>query len=114
MSEDGQPAQARPLRVEAKYDGPEVTIIVQGDLDLGGVGDLLACVREALERLTRDRSVTIDAHGLTYVDSSGLAALLRARAAADEVAVPFGISEPSRELRRTAQVSGVADLLPDE
>jgi anti-anti-sigma factor len=69
---------------------------------------------EALERLTRDRSITIDAHGLTFIDSSGLAALLRARAAADEVAVPFGISEPSPELRRVAQVSGVVDLLPDE
>ena len=114
MSEDGEPSQARPLRVEAKYDGPEVTIIIEGELDVGGAGELLACVSEALERLTRDRSITIDAHGLTFIDSSGLAALLRARAAADEVAVPFGIGESSPELRRVAQVSGVADLLPDE
>jgi anti-sigma B factor antagonist len=105
-------SEAEPLRVEAKYDGPEATIIVEGDLDMQSAGELLACVSEALERLTRDRSITIDAHGLTFTDSSGLAALLRARAAAAEVAVAFRV-EPSPELRRVAEVSGVKDLLSD-
>jgi anti-anti-sigma factor len=106
-------SEAEPLRVEAKYDGPEATIIVEGDLDIRTAGELLACVSEALERLTRDRSITIDAHGLTFTDSSGLAALLRARAAAAEVAVAFRVSEPSPELRRVAEVSGVKGLLSD-
>jgi anti-anti-sigma factor len=114
MSEDTQRPQPGPLRVEAKYDGPEVTIIVEGDLDVNGAGELLACVSEALERLTRDRSITIDAHGLSHTDSSGLAALLRARASADEAAVAFRISEPSPVLRRLAEISGVDYLLPDE
>jgi anti-anti-sigma factor len=99
-------SEAEPLRVEAKYDGPEATIIVEGDLDIQSAGELLACVSEALERLTRDRSIT-------FTDSSGLAALLRARAAAAEVAVAFRVSEPSPELRRVAEVSGVKDLLSD-
>jgi anti-anti-sigma factor len=114
MADNVEHPQGEPLRVEAEYDGPEVTITVEGELDVTTAGDLLACVRDALERLTRDRSVTIDAHGLSYTDSSGLAALLRARAAADEVAVAFRISEPSRHLRHIAQVSGVENLLADE
>jgi anti-anti-sigma factor len=114
MAEDAQRSQPDPLRVEAKYDGPEVTIVVEGELDANGAGELLACVSEALERLTRDRSITIDARGLSYTDSSGLAALLRARAAADEVAVAFRISEPSPEFRRLAEISGVENLVPDE
>jgi anti-anti-sigma factor len=107
-------AERGSLRVEAKYDGAEVTIVVEGDLDVMTAGDLLACVSDALERLTRDRSITIDAHGLSYTDSSGLAALLRARAAADEVAVAFRISEPSPQLRHVTQGSGVENLLADE
>jgi anti-anti-sigma factor len=114
MSDDAQTPHAGPLRLEAKYDGPEVTITVEGDLDVSSAGELLACVSDALERLTRDRSITIDARGLSYTDSSGLAALLRARAAADELAVAFRISEPSPQLRRLAQTSGVENLLPDE
>jgi anti-anti-sigma factor len=85
----------------------------EGDLDIQSAGELLARVSEALERLTRDRSITIDAHGPNFTDSSGLAALLRARAAAAEVAVAFRVSEPSPELRRVADVSGVKDLLFD-
>jgi anti-sigma B factor antagonist len=115
MAEDPEEAhQAGLLHVEAKYDGPQVTIVVEGDLDVNGAGELLACVREALERLTRDRSITIDAHGLSYTDSSGLGALLRARAAADEVAVAFRISDASPDLRRLVELAGVEKLLPDE
>jgi anti-sigma B factor antagonist len=113
VREVGRMSDAEPLRVAAKYDGPEATIVVEGDLDIQSAGELLACVSEALERLTRDRSITIDAHGLTFTDSSGLAALLRARAAAAEVAVAFGVSESSPELRRVAEVSGVKDVLSD-
>lgn len=114
MAEDAQPPQSEPLRVEAKYDGPAVTIVVAGELDANGAGELLACVNEALERLTRDRSITIDVHGLSYTDSSGLAALLRGRAAADEIGVAFRISEPSPGLRRLVEISGVETLLPNE
>jgi anti-anti-sigma factor len=114
MSEDVEPSHAEPLRVEAKYDGPHVTIVVEGELDVSGARELQACVSEALERLTRDRSITIDVHGLTYADSSGLAGLLRARAASDDVAVEFRISEPSPALRRLIEMFGVPDLLSDE
>jgi anti-anti-sigma factor len=110
MSEDVDPS----LRVEADYDGPHVTIVVEGELDVSGATQLQACVSEALERLTWDRSITIDVRGLTYTDSSGLAGLLRARAASDEVAVAFRITEPSPALRRLIEMAGVANLLPDE
>jgi hypothetical protein len=49
---------------------------------------------------------------LSSVD--GLAALIRAREAADEAGVAFRVDEPSPPLRRTAEVHGVEDLLPDE
>jgi hypothetical protein len=65
MADNAEPHQVEPLRVEAKYDGPEVTITVEGELDVTTAGDLLASVRDALERLTQDRSVTIDPHGLS-------------------------------------------------
>jgi anti-anti-sigma factor len=110
MSEDVEPS----LRVEADYDGSHVTIVVEGELDVSGARQLQASVSEALERLTWDRSITIDVRGLTYTDSSGLAGLLRARAASDEVAVAFRISEPSPALRRLIEMAGVANLLPDE
>jgi anti-sigma B factor antagonist len=56
-------------------------------------------------------SITVEARGLTFIDSSGLAALIHAREAADEAGAPFQVSEPSSALRRIVEITGTVDLL---
>jgi anti-anti-sigma regulatory factor len=48
------------------------------------------------------------------VDSSGLAALLRARHAVTEAGVAFRFRRPSPALRRAVELSGFQALLADE
>jgi anti-anti-sigma factor len=48
---------------------------------------------------------------VTYVDSSGLRSLLLARAAADDAGVAFRIDDPSPELRRLIERTGLRPLL---
>lgn len=73
----------------------------------------MACVLKVLD--TKPRSVTVDAHGVTFADSSGLSALRRARGLAFVDHVDFRIRDPSPPLRRLVEVSGTSDLLlPDE
>jgi len=113
MPEDRNGPQPELLRVEATYEGAEATIWVAGELDVSTAGRFVACVRDALE--TQRRSIIIDAHALEFSDSSGLAALLRARGLAHDVGVAFRIDSPSPKLRRLVEVSGTEDfLLPDE
>lgn len=113
MPDDLQGLQPALLRVGATYEGAEATISVAGELDVSTAGRFVACVRDALE--TRRRSVTVDARALEFSDSSGLAALLRARGLAHDVGVAFRISSPSPKLRRLVELSGTEDyLLPDE
>jgi anti-sigma B factor antagonist len=69
-----------------------------------------AAVSEALG--TRPQSVTVEARGLTFVDSAGLQALTRTREAAGKAGVTFGVSNPSPALRRLVEVTGVEGLLP--
>lgn len=45
-------------------------IALQGEFDVTGADRFRSCVNEALE--THPRSLTVDAHGLTFIDSSGL------------------------------------------
>lgn len=112
MPDDLQGPQPELLRVEATYEGAEATITVAGELDVSTAGRFVACVRDALE--THGRSITVDARALEFSDSSGLAALLRARGLAHDVGVAFRISSPSPKLRRLVEVSGTQDyLLPD-
>jgi anti-sigma B factor antagonist len=92
--------------------GTETVIIIEGEFDLSGVPRFRACVREALE--THPGLITVDARALRFVDSTGLAALLRARAVADKAGVAFRLREPSPELRRIAEIAGIHYLLTDE
>jgi anti-anti-sigma factor len=111
LSDDVDPSLSDALYVEVNYDGA-ATIVVVGEFDMTGTARFWASVSEALA--THPPSITVEARGLTFIDSSGLAALLRAHEAADEAGVAFGIREPSPPLRRVAELHGVEDLLPDE
>jgi anti-sigma B factor antagonist len=105
--------RAELLRLEARYDADGAIITVEGELEETTAERFVACVLEALD--TKPRSVTVDAHGVTFTDSSGLSALLRARGLAFVDQVAFRISDPSPRLRRLVEVSGTKDLLlPDE
>jgi anti-sigma B factor antagonist len=73
----------------------------------------VACILEALD--TKPRSITVDAHGVTFADSTGLSALLRAHGLAFVDQVAFRLRDPSPRLRRLVEVSGAAELLlPNE
>jgi anti-anti-sigma regulatory factor len=51
---------------------------------------------------------------LTFVDASGLAALVRAHHVASEAGVAFRVSDASPTLRQVAEDAGFQSLLPDE
>jgi anti-anti-sigma factor len=110
MSDQGEPLPGDVLYVEVKYHGTEATIILVGEFDMTGTEPFWGTVDEILA--TRPESVVVEARGLTFIDSSGLLALTRARDAATEAGVAFRIDEPSPALRRIAEISGLGDLLP--
>lgn len=111
MSEDMEPLAAK-LHVEAERDGTEATITVEGELDRSDTGRFWAYLSEVLQ--SRPASIFVDARGLTFMDSSGLRCLLRARAASDETGVAFHIRDPSPTLRRMVERTGLRSLLLDE
>jgi anti-anti-sigma factor len=111
MSDDVEPFHAERLRIEVRHQGSDATIVVEGPLDTTGVERFMASVVDALE--THPESIAVVANGLTFIDSSGLAALLRSRAAAGTAGVGFRISERSPALRRAIDAAGIEDLLAD-
>jgi anti-anti-sigma factor len=111
LSDEVEPSLSDALYVEVNYDSA-ASIVVVGEFDMTGTARFGASVSEALA--TDPPSITVEARGLTFIDSSGLAALIRAREAADEAGVAFRVDEPSPPLRRIAEVHGVEDLVPDE
>jgi anti-anti-sigma factor len=113
MPDDVEPSQAQLLRVEARHEGAGVIVMVDGELDYSTAQRFVACILEALD--TKPRSITVDLHGVTFSDSSGVAALLRARDLAFVHQVAFRIQDPSPGLRRRLELTATKDLLmPDE
>jgi anti-anti-sigma factor len=96
-----------PLRIEATHGSGAVTFKVAGELDMATRSYLQAQIEDVLA--SRPESITVDASELTFLDSSGFGALLRARARAKEAGVAFRVVEPSPALRRVADVGGVGD-----
>jgi anti-anti-sigma factor len=112
MSDQPQPSPGDVLYVEAKSDGTKATVILVGEFDMTGTERFWGTVDEVLA--ARPTSIVLQARGLTFIDSSGLMALMRARDAATAAGVAFSIDQPSAALRRIAELSGLGDLLPAE
>ena len=91
--------------------GTEAVIVVEGEFDLGGVPRFQACVSEALE--AQPGLITVDVRAVTFIDSTGLAALLRARRVAGEAGVAFRLRDPSPQLLRVAEIAGIEALLAE-
>jgi anti-anti-sigma factor len=112
VSDDVESLPKDVLYVETRQDGAGPVIIVVGEFDMTGTEVFWAHVSEAVE--ARPVCITVEARGLTFVDSSGLMALARARDATTGAGVTFRISEPSPPLRRVAEMCGLEDLLSVE
>ena len=112
MSDAVEPFGAELLRIEVRYRDSDAFIVVEGAFDTTGAERFVASVVDALD--THPEAIVIDAKGLTFIDSSGLTALLRSRVAAGEAGVGFRISERSPALRRAIDVACIEDLLADE
>jgi anti-sigma B factor antagonist len=112
VAEDAVPTYIWSLDIEARQGRTKATVTVAGSLDQHSSASFRACVDEALG--ARPTFVVVDARGLTFVDASGLAALVRARHAASEAGVAFRVSDASPALRNVAEEAGFQALLPDE
>jgi anti-sigma B factor antagonist len=100
------------LQVETTATGTETVMAIAGEFDFTSAEWFGACVGTVLEK--RPGLMAIDAHALTFVDSSGLRSLLLARDAAIQAGVSFHVREASPMLRSLAERTGLGRLLLDD
>ncbi|SRR6266508_2841488 len=95
--------------LEVDRDAGGARIALRGELDLGTAGRLERCLADAHER---GEPVLIDMRELTFIDSTGLCALLRARERAEETRCPLTMLRPAGQALVTLRQSGAERLLP--
>lgn len=98
------------FRIDQESSADRVRLSVLGEVDMAAAGELEAAVTAAC---SVSKTVEIDLHEVSFIDSTGLRAVLGAKALCAERGVEF-LLVPSRHEapRRTFELAGVLDLLP--
>jgi anti-sigma B factor antagonist len=98
------------FHIEHQNDGGRLRLSVSGEVDLESTPRLEAAVAEACGVA---RTVELDLHEVSFIDSTGIRAVLGAKTLCAERGVEF-LMVPSRHHapHRTFELAGVLDLLP--
>jgi anti-sigma B factor antagonist len=109
MGRDDGPCGDR-LAVALTYEGDAAQLALEGELDLACVPRFEALLGSAF--VMADHCV-IELSRLTFVDSSGIRALLRARRRAGESGATLEIANPGPAVARVLTEAGVEHVLGD-
>jgi anti-sigma B factor antagonist len=104
MADLGTPEQNPPL-VDVREESGTTVIHLSGDLDMTNVKQVRAAIEAALG--SDSGSLILDASGVTYLDSSGIALMGQAAQLAEDVQV----RNPSRMVRRLLELTGLSEIL---
>lgn len=99
-----------PLHLEvSEGDDDEITVALRGELDLLSGPQLLGLLGELESR--PGRAVVLHFADVTFVDSSGINAMLALRRALEERERSLQLRGVQPAIRRTLQIAGVDDFL---
>lgn len=89
-------------------DGAAI-VAVEGEIDFSNADELANCVRVAIVEWSPP-IVRVDLRSATFIDSTGLGALIEGYRAATEVQARFLVVDPTPAFRRVLDVTGLCDL----
>jgi anti-sigma B factor antagonist len=85
------------------------TVVLMGELDFTSTFDVELRLEQAIKRADR---VVVDLRPLTFLDSTGLRALLEARRQARRAGVTFELIPGPPAVQQVFQVTGLLDEFP--
>lgn len=103
---DGHPV---PFTLDVCIAGPTFVLQVHGELDMATAPRLATALHGAAE--SADADVVLDLSGVSFIDSSAIATIVRGHRALQAAHRGLTVRNPSRTVRRTLAVSGLSDYL---
>jgi anti-sigma B factor antagonist len=97
------------LDIAADINDDLARVEVSGELDISSSPRLIAAVRDLAQPPVR--RVDLDTMGVTFIDSTGVRALIVARSEAARGGVDLVLVNPSRAVSRVVEMTGLAGLL---
>jgi anti-anti-sigma factor len=97
------------LSIDVIPDGHTVTLVLDGEMDVGSVGSVRSCLADLEGRWRR---VTLDMRGVTFIDSSAIALLLQAHTTMALDFRQLELRHVDERVRRALELSGAIEFLP--
>jgi anti-sigma B factor antagonist len=95
------------FRIEVEKSGDQVALTIAGDVDLATAPMLINRVQSLFNEPVAE--LALDLTKVTFLDSSGIAALIKANTTADEHDARFTLASASPEVRRILRSTGLAE-----
>jgi anti-anti-sigma factor len=105
-------AGAAGLVVSAVHESGGIRLVVAGDVDVISAGQFREYLAGALD--LRPGGLTIDLGGVTFLDSTGLSALVYAHNRAQDEGISLVVTDPQPQVRRLLDVTGMLTVLTEE
>ena len=86
-----------------------VHLTVSGEIDFSNADELAQTIRDVVSD-SSPPAVHVDLHDATFIDSTGLGALIEGYRAADEAGTTFIVVNPRESFRRVLTVTGLSDF----
>jgi anti-anti-sigma factor len=95
-------------QIDNAAGGAACVLTVTGDIDLASAADFETCLRSALDRAPS--SIVIDLAALTFIDSSGLRALVSVSKEAQSRDATIALRNVPRHAQRVLDITGLSEL----
>ena len=100
-----------PFRIRSRRAGDEIIVALSGAIDIVSGPQMVRTVRQLLEHTGALRRVLVDFSEVTFIDSSGMHAMLDLRADAKGRGYNLAIVlPPGPEVRKPLEVAGLLPL----
>jgi anti-sigma B factor antagonist len=100
------------LSVTVVREGGGTRLVVAGEVDVTSAERLRGHLAGALDH--RPAALTVDLGGVTFLDSTGLSALVYAHLRATDENIPLMVTNPRPQVRRLLDVTGLLTVLTEE
>ena len=101
------------MPMTCKGEGCDLTLTVTGEVDHHGAKGLMAQIDRELEAVPA-RTVTVDLSGVTFMDSSGIAVLLRIYRRTAEIGGDVTVRGTPAQAMKVLRTAGLSKLMKIE
>ena len=99
------------MNLESSYESGRLTLYLSGELDHHGARELLLQIHELLDE-SMPRECVMELSGLRFMDSSGIAVIVRVSQRMRELNGRLWLEKPCGQPKRVIETAGIDRLAP--